>query len=235
MAGRNELITEPDSNGLRSIFRPHAFSDFIDRFSRHPAILNVVEQILDSEVYITQARVNVKPAFHGRTFAWHSDFETWHVEDGMPRMRAVTARIMLNENNEHNGPLYVIPGSHKVYVSCAGTTGKKNYTRSLKMQQSGVPRPDTLLRLIEAGGIQSVTGKPGTVVFHECNIMHGSPDNISGLPRTVLMFVYNSVENALLKPFSYRSPRPQYLRNTDTKPLKAIQGDEYANNIIREA
>lgn len=51
-------------------------------------LLNVARQILGSEVYIHQFRANMKPGFLGKEFYWHSDFETWHVEDGMPSMRA---------------------------------------------------------------------------------------------------------------------------------------------------
>ena len=219
MANNEELITEPDSRAIRSIFRPNVFSKLIDHFSRHPKILNIARQLLGSDVYITQARVNVKPAFNGRSFAWHSDFETWHVEDGMPRMRAVTAWIMLSDNNEFNGPFYVIPESHKFYISCAGVTNKKNYTQSLKRQQVGVPRSETMQRILQNMEIQSIHGNPGTMVFHDCNILHASPDNISGTPRTVLMLVFNSCDNALEKPFSYQSPRPKYLRNPDATAL----------------
>ena len=223
MANKDELITEPDSQNIRSLFRPHKYSALIDDFSRQPEILNIAEQLLGSDVYITQARVNVKPAYRGRSFAWHSDFETWHVEDGMPRMRAVTAWIMLTENSEFNGPLYVIPGSHEVYVCCSGSTDQKNYTRSLKKQQAGVPHTETMKQILQNRTIKSIQGKPGTVVFHECNLMHGSPDNISGMPRTILMMVYNSCDNALLKPFSYQSPRPGYLRNPDARAVKTTK------------
>lgn len=221
MAGREEIYTEPDSDRVRTIFKPHAFSDLVDRFSRDARILDAVRQILGSEVYITQSRINVKPAYVGKSFPWHSDFETWHVEDGMPRMRALTAWIMLTENNEHNGPLYVVPGSHRQYVSCAGSTGDRNYATSLKKQETGVPRPETMESLLAQRGITGVYGKPGTVVFHECNIMHGSPDNISHLPRTVLMCVYNSCENELIEPFCGLPPRPDYLRNPDPSPISA--------------
>jgi len=219
MAQRKELITEPDSQGIRSIFKPHAFSSQVERFSRHPQLLNIARQILGSEVYITQARVNVKPAYKGKSFAWHSDFETWHVEDGMPRMRALTAWIMLNENNEFNGPLYVIPGSHKHYVSCAGSTDEKNYTKSLKKQQAGVPQIETMQQMLQSRNIHGIHGNPGTVVFHDCNMMHASPDNISGMPRVVLMFIYNSCDNALLEPYGFQSPRPEYLRNPDATAI----------------
>ncbi len=220
MAGREELITEPNNDEMRTIFKPFAFSQLIDLFSRHPKILTIARQLLDSDVYITQSRINLKPAFHGLAFPWHSDFETWHVEDGMPRMRAVTAWIMLNENNEYNGPLYVIPGSHKSFVSCAGVTESKNYNQSLKKQLAGVPQPETMQHLLKNCGIKGVYGTPGTVVFHECNLMHGSPDNISGMPRTLLMLVYNSCENKLVKPFCDQPPRPDYLRNTNETAIE---------------
>lgn len=223
MAGEEELFTEPDSNEVRTIFKPFAYSKLFRDFSCHPKILTIAQQILDSDVSITQSRINVKPAYKGKSFPWHSDFETWHVEDGMPRMRALTAWIMLTENTEFNGPLYVIPGSHKVYVSCTGITQKKNHFQSLKMQKAGVPKPDTINQVLQNRDIKAIHGKPGTVVFHECNLIHGSPDNISGDPRALLMVVYNSNQNKLVKPFCGLSPRPHYLRNPDQTAVKVCQ------------
>lgn len=220
MKGKEELYTEPDSDAVRTIFKPFAYSDLIYDFARHPKVLKAVEQLLGSQAYLMQSRVNVKPAFKGKSFPWHSDFETWHVEDGMPRMRAVTAWLMLTDNTEHNGPLYVIPGSHKHYVSCAGTTGEKNYLTSLKQQKLGVPGADAMNEMLKHHPIESVTGKAGTLVLHECNIMHGSPDNISADPRSILMFVYNSVENKPVQPFGGQEPRPHYLSNPDHSPLE---------------
>lgn len=216
MAGYDELYTEPDSGQLRTLFKPHAYSDLIAQISRDRRIVDLVKQILDSDVYITQSRINRKPAFHGRSFAWHSDFETWHVEDGMPRMRAVTAWIMLTDNHEYNGPLYVIPGSHKEYVSCGGVTEKDNYRNSLKKQVAGVPEDTTMRQILKDRDIQGIYGKAGTLVLHECNILHGSPDNISADPRALLMMIYNSAENQLEAPFGGHE-RPHYL--ADRKPV----------------
>src|SRR3546814_10424765 len=77
--------------------------------------------------------------FKGREFYWHSDFETWHVEDGMPRMRALSMSVLLAENTPHNGPLMVIPGSHRTYLTCLGETPDDHYLSSLKKQEYGVP------------------------------------------------------------------------------------------------
>ncbi len=220
MRGREECVTEPDSKQVRTLFKPFAYSPLIDHFARSPEILHKVRQILGSDAYLMQSRINIKPAYHGRAFNWHSDFETWHVEDGMPRMRAVTVWLMLNDNHEHNGPLYVIPGSHKDYISCSGYTDERNYTKSLKKQTSGVPSEKALDWMLADRSIESIKGNAGTLVMHECNILHGSPDNLSDDPRSILMFVYNSCENRTQAPFSGQSPRPHYLSNRDQKPLQ---------------
>src|SRR3546814_18361378 len=83
-------------------------------------------------VYIHQSRLNYKPGFKGKEFYWHSDFETWHVEDGMPRMRALSMSVLLAENTTHNGPLMLIPGSHQTYLTCVGETPDAHYLSSLK-------------------------------------------------------------------------------------------------------
>ena len=81
---REEAITEPGSNAVRSIFMVHVLSPILGRLVRDPRLANAARQILGSEVYIHQSRANMKPGFKGKEFYWHSDFETWHVEDGMP-------------------------------------------------------------------------------------------------------------------------------------------------------
>jgi len=102
---REESITEPGSNAVRSIFMVHVLNPVLSRLVRDPRLVNVARQILGSEVYIHQSRANMKPGFKGKEFYWHSDFETWHVEDGMPSMRALSCSVLLTANNECNGPL----------------------------------------------------------------------------------------------------------------------------------
>jgi ectoine hydroxylase len=224
LQGREEMVVEPDSKELRSIFQPHFFSDYIQKVARDPRMLNIARQLLGDEVYLHQSRVNVKPGMKGRSFPWHSDFETWHVEDGMPQMRAVTGWIMLTENDPFNGPLFLIPGSHKHYLSCGGITPEDNYKQSLRKQEAGTPNLESLDWLIKEGsGLAGAFGKPGTIVFHECNIMHGSPDNLASYPRTNLFFVYNSVKNVCKAPFSGQKPRPSFLASRDTTPLEPLK------------
>lgn len=211
IAGGEEVITEPGSDALRSVFRVHELSPLLDRLARDPRLIHVARQILGSEVYIHQSRANMKPGFKGKEFYWHSDFETWHVEDGMPAMRALSCSLLLTENNACNGPLMVVPGSHRHFISCQGKTPENNYRNSLKKQEYGVPDPVSLQLLAEQGGIRAMTGGAGSVVFFDCNTMHGSNGNISPWPRANVFMVYNSVENRLSPPKYGLAARPEHI------------------------
>lgn len=222
LAGREEVITERSGTEVRSIFAPHRLSERIERLSRDPRILSIVEEILGSPAYVFQARINYKPGFRGKEFYWHSDFETWHVEDGMPRMRAVSCSISLTDNVESNGPLMLIPGSHRHFLSCVGETPENHYRKSLKKQEYGVPDEASLATLAEEGGIFTAKGPAGSVTFFDCNTMHGSNSNISPWPRSNVFLVYNSVENPLVEPFCGLDPRPDFIANrSDPSPLEA--------------
>jgi ectoine hydroxylase len=211
IVGGDEAITEPGSDALRSVFRVHELSPLLGRLARDPRLIHVARQILGSEVYIHQSRANMKPGFKGKEFYWHSDFETWHVEDGMPAMRALSCSLLLTENNACNGPLMVVPGSHRHFISCQGKTPENHYRSSLKKQEYGVPDPVSLQLLAEQGGIRAMTGGAGSVVFFDCNTMHGSNGNISPWPRANVFMVYNSVENRLSPPKYGLAARPEHI------------------------
>jgi len=221
---REEAITEPGTDVVRSVFKVHRLNELYSRLARDVRLVNIARQILGSEVYVHQSRVNLKPGFVGEKFYWHSDFETWHVEDGMPRMRAVSCTVLLTENNEHNGPLLLVPGSHMHYISCAGTTPEDHYKQSLRKQEYGIPDPLALEFLMGRGGIQSMKGPAGSIVFFDCNTMHGSNSNISPYPRANLFMVYNSVENTLRAPRSGLKARPEFIATrSDFAPIVPLE------------
>lgn len=201
-----------DGNGaIRSVFEMHRVSERFDALTRDPRLLGIARQLLGSDVYVHQSRVNDKGAFQGSGFNWHSDFETWHAEDGMPRMRALSVSILLTDNNEFNGPLMLIPGSHHYFVPCVGRTPKENWRKSLQQQRQGVPGIEEIQLLAHQGGITAPKGPPGSLLLFECNTLHASNANMSPWPRANLFFVYNSVENRLAEPYCGNPPRPQHL------------------------
>lgn len=215
---RGEVILEPSSKQVRSVFNVHRTNQLFKRLASDPRVASVARRILDDEVYIHQSRVNFKPGFDGKEFYWHSDFETWHVEDGMPRMRAVSCSIALTDNYSHNGSLMVIPGSHRYYIACAGATPDDHYKQSLRKQEYGVPDREKLAWLVERGGIHMFTARAGSLIFFDCNTMHGSNGNITPYPRSNVFYVYNSLHNSLQEPFGGTKPRPDYIASRDFSP-----------------
>ncbi len=211
LTGGEAVIAEPGSREVRSVFRVHASNPVFARLAADERLAGLARFLLADEVYIHQSRVNYKPGFRGKEFYWHSDFETWHTEDGMPRMRALSMSIALTENTPHNGPLLVVPGSHRRYVVCAGETPAEHYRASLRRQEYGVPSDSCLQELVDAGGIVACTGGPGSVTLFDCNLMHGSNGNITPAPRANVFLVYNAISNRLRAPFCNQPPRPEYI------------------------
>jgi ectoine hydroxylase len=219
------LIAEPGSGVLRSIFAIHTQSRLFARLAADERLVGVARHILGDEVYVHQSRLNDKTGFDGKEFYWHSDFETWHVEDGMPRMRAISMSVQLAENRAVNGPLMLMPGSHRHYVTCVGETPEDHYKQSLRRQEYGVPDRDSLARLADEGGIVAPTGPAGSIVVFDCNTMHGSNGNITPFPRANAFLVYNAVSNRLVTPFGGRAPRPPFIAARDgVAPIRPVRG-----------
>ncbi|MBB5853321.1 ectoine hydroxylase [Amycolatopsis umgeniensis] len=213
------VITEAKTGEVRSIFDVHETSELIAELVRDPRVLDRARQILGSEVYIHQSRVNYMPGFKGTGFYWHSDFETWHAEDGMPAPRAVSCSIALTDNYPFNGGLMVMPGSQRTFVQCAGETPEDNYKSSLKEQRVGVPSEEDITKLAAEYGIDQFTGQAGSALWFDSNVMHGSSNNITPYPRSNIFVVFNSVENALREPFAAIEPRPTFIAGRDSTPL----------------
>ncbi|MHB1606763.1 MAG: ectoine hydroxylase [Leptospirales bacterium] len=222
-----KTIREPKSDSVRSVFAIHRDNALFSRVSRDERIVGVARFILGGDVYIHQSRLNFKPGFTGEAFYWHSDFETWHIEDGMPRMRALSCSVLLTDNEPYNGPLMLIPGSHRHFIHCVGETPENHYRQSLRKQEYGVPDQESLKELVDRYGIDSATGPAGTVVFFDCNMMHGSNGNITPLPRSNLFYVYNHVDNALKESLREHPPRPDFVAEREAFAPIAIGPERY--------
>ncbi len=217
-------ITEPQSGAVRSVFKIHQQSALFERLASDARLVRIAQFVLGDDVYIHQSRLNYKPGFEGKDFYWHSDFETWHVEDGMPRMLALSMSVLLTRNTPVNGPTMFMTGSHRHYATCVGETPEDHYKQSLKKQEYGVPDHASLTELAQ-GGIAMPTGPAGTVVMFDCNTMHGSNSNITPIPRSNAFFVYNAMSNQLQAPFGPAMPRPEFIASrNDIEPIKPAEG-----------
>ncbi|WP_375500145.1 phytanoyl-CoA dioxygenase family protein [uncultured Nostoc sp.] len=207
-----KIATEPGTGALRSIYEAHTVTKLFARLSRDKRLVEPSRQILNDEVYIHQSRINFQQGYVGQGFYWHQGFETWHSEDGMPKMRALTCMVFLDKNLAQNGALMVVPGSHKNFIPCMGKTPEKPWEQSLSQSKYTIaPDQSMLAEVINQHGIEYCSGEPGTLVVLDCNVLHGSHSNISPWSRLNVLYVYNSIENSLGYPYEGLTYRPEHL------------------------
>ncbi|MBM7169988.1 ectoine hydroxylase [Streptomyces sp. G44] len=215
------VVGEPDSDEIRSVFEVHRHSAVFERVIQSGRLADRARQVLGSDVYVHQSRINYKAAFDGSKFGWHSDFETWHSEDGMPAPRALSFSVALTDNLPFNGPLMIIPGSQRTFVPSVGRTPPGYHKLSLlgKNLPAGPADRTAVTALAERHGIRQFTGAAGSAVMFDCNCLHASGGNVSPFPRTNLFVVYNSVDNRLTKPYAAPEARPGYLADRNFTPV----------------
>ena len=87
------------------------------------------------------------------------------------------------------------------------------------------PQPETIRRFAEDLGLDTATGPTGTVVFFDCNTLHGSNGNITPDPRSNAFFVYNALSNRVKAPYAAPDPRPDFLANRETpEAIRTLSG-----------
>lgn len=223
-------VLEKDGSTVRSVYSSHTTNEVFRRLSQHPRLVEPARQLLKNEVYIHQFKINAKIAFGGDVWEWHQDYETWHKDDGMPLPEATSAVIFLDEVNEFNGPLILIPGSHKLRDSSLVDQGKTfapadnspewmaNLTSKLKFSLD----QETIRAMVEERGMTAPKGPSGSVLFFHANLAHGSVHNMSPFDRNIVIVTYNSIENALVP---VESPRPMFLASREFSAVVSLSDD----------
>ena len=211
---RPENVREKNGKAVRTTFAAHTFNEAFRRLGQHPRLVDPVMQLLDGSVYIHQYKINAKAAFDGDVWQWHQDYGNWLEKDGMPEPRAMNISIFLDEVFPFNGPLMLIPRSHKHGVlestKDAATTSFPLYTQS----------QETVEKLCDQGGLVAPTGKPGSMLMFDGNLVHGSAGNITPYPREIVYLTLNACSNYIRKP-----TREEWLAHQDFTPIEMVADD----------
>ena len=207
---RPEVIYENDGETVRSLMNVHAYCASANQLIRHPRIVNAAHRIIGSDFYIFQCILNLKRAFSGDLWQWHQDLPTYLTDDGMPANRLLNVIIFMEEVSEFNGPLMLVPGSHK---GESKVNQEDDTTTSYPIRALDNSR---VADEIAQHGIVAPKGPPGSVIFADTNIIHGSAPNISPWGRAMISLTLNSVEN------KHRgSRRPEWVVMNDFTPVIA--------------
>ncbi len=214
-------VFEKSGKTVRALHGSHARNRILSDLTRLPRLVQPAIQILASQVYVYQFKINTKASFSGDSWPWHQDFIFWAEEDGMLAPRALNILIFLDEVNQFNGPLFLIPDSHregKIQVGARGDGWEANVSADLKY----VLPHQTVTELVHKHGIIAPTGAPGSVLLFHPNCIHGSANNISPFSRNIVIITYNSVENV---PVKTENRRPEFLVSRNCLAIEALHKD----------
>lgn len=161
-----------DTPRLTRIKIPHKQDPYFWDLLRNSTMTQVLNDLLGPDTTILTSKLNTKAPGGGRAVEWHQDWAFYpHTNDDL-----LAFGLMLEDVDADNGPLMVVPGSHKGPVLSHDANGVF----------AGAIDPDD--PLFEKEKAVTLTGKAGAMTVHHARTLHGSAPNISDRPRFILFY-----------------------------------------------
>lgn len=146
-------------------------------------IVGWLRQLFEEPVCLTLAHHNCVMTKHpsfGTATGWHRDIRYW----SFARNDLIAVWTALGTENEENGALHVIPGSHRVQVA-------RHQLDDLDFLRPDVPENQSLFaqgRVLEL--------RQGDVVFFHSGLFHAAGRNATGQVKNSVVFAYRGQSNA---------------------------------------
>ena len=145
--------------------------------ARHPALLDMLEQIVGPDLILWITRILCKPAVKGREVPWHQDGEYWL----MRPLATCSAWIAIDPVSTANGCMRFIPGSHlRQELYRHHQANRDNLVLNMELDQDQFDESDAV----------NVELEPGQISLHDVRLIHGSLANNSGQRRAALIMRY---------------------------------------------
>ena len=149
-------------------------------FASEGPFVEVAQDLLGPDVKFHHSKLNFKWSHGGEEVKWHQDIQFWpHTNYDV-----LTLGVYLEDVAEDMAPMGVIPGSHE---------GTLYDLYDHEHQWTGSIRDEDVPTL----GVETaeyIGGRAGTITVHNCRSIHGSPPNMSGNPRPLLLCAYSRAD-----------------------------------------
>ncbi|MGB1256637.1 MAG: phytanoyl-CoA dioxygenase family protein [Thiolinea sp.] len=161
-----------DNPRLNRIKTPHMQHELYWDVLCSERIVSYLKPLLGENIRLHNSKLNAKAGQGGAAVQWHQDWSFYpHTNDDL-----LALGIMLSDISEEDGPLQVVPGSHKGDVLPHDHGGVFCGAVDPKLPEA---------RLDEA---VTLTGKAGDMSIHHVRTLHGSAPNLSNSPRLLLLY-----------------------------------------------
>jgi len=162
----------PTNPRLTRIKLPHKQDPYFWEVLTNSNVTKVLCDLLGENTTLITAKLNTKAPGGGQAVEWHQDWAFYpHTNDDL-----LAFGIMLEDVTPDNGPLMVIPGSHKGPLLSHKHEGLF----------CGAIHPDD--PLFEPEKAVTLTGKAGSMTVHHVRALHGSAPNMSDKNRLILFY-----------------------------------------------
>jgi ectoine hydroxylase-related dioxygenase (phytanoyl-CoA dioxygenase family) len=157
---------------LTRVKHPHLNVPGFDEVLHAPKVKAVLQDLLGPVVRLQTTKLNTKAPGGGAAVEWHQDWAFYpHTNDDLLALGLILADV-----DEANGPLMVIPGSHK------GPTLDHFHNGVFA---GAVDPADPLFDLSRA---VTLTGRAGSMSVHHVRLLHGSAPNMSDRARLICFY-----------------------------------------------
>lgn len=172
---RNNYELEPsDKETIRRIWSPTKKHDTFWNMAKSNKLLDCIQGLIGENVMFHYSKLNMKGPKVGSVIEWHQDFSYYpHTNSDL-----LTALIMLDDVTEENGPLRVVPGSHKLGLVDHSIDG------FFRGRVSGVQEENA----------ETLILPKGSVIFLHCMTLHASNKNESDKPRRAFLPAYRAAD-----------------------------------------
>jgi phytanoyl-CoA hydroxylase len=162
----------PDQPRVRRIKEPFKAHPVYRRMAEHPRLLAMLTRLIGPDLRLHGGKINLKSAAYGAPVEWHQDWAFYpHTNDDV-----LAVGVMLDDMTPENGPLLVMPGSHK------GPTWDHHADGCFAGAMDPAACP------LDFAKAAMITGKAGACSFHHVRAIHGSAQNRSGADRNLLLY-----------------------------------------------
>ncbi|HOC31230.1 MAG TPA: phytanoyl-CoA dioxygenase family protein [Armatimonadota bacterium] len=145
---------------------PHLRDPYLFRMCSHPALLDLVQQIIGPDIVLFSSHLIAKAKGDGLEVPWHQDAEYWELEP----MDVVTLWLAVDESVVENGCMRVIPGTQ--------TLGPITHFTDEHKEDKVLDRGLDITRF-DLNAAVNIELQPGDCSFHTPYIVHGSTPNRS--------------------------------------------------------
>jgi ectoine hydroxylase-related dioxygenase (phytanoyl-CoA dioxygenase family) len=157
---------------VRRIKMPHRVDPLFRDFIHSEKMISILSRLIGPDLRLHGSKLNIKAAQHGSAVEWHQDWAFYpHTNDDL-----LAVGVMLDDVEPVNGPLLVVPGSHRGPI----------YDHHSGGQFCGAIDPALIEQAIPAA--VTLTGKAGSMSFHHVRLIHGSAQNTSDRRRQLLLY-----------------------------------------------